>query len=190
MKPTEIFGLEAKASAWSGSDFKKILLVPMFFGLFLLIGCTSTPEKPASIKEPGNIHLAVIREALSLEGLPYQYGGNHPDQGFDCSGFVQYVFERHGVILPRTAKAMAEQLDFPLESEPEPGDLVFFNTSGKPFSHVGIYLGENRFIHAMNRRKGVQVSKMMTPYWQRRYLGARRALIFPPQESDTLEPEF
>ena len=117
----------------------------------------------------------LVMQALSLVGVRYRFGGNTPDGGLDCSGFVNYVFrEAEGKKLPRNAADMSKvgsQVD---AAELEPGDLVFFNTRKRPNSHVGIYLGEQRFIHAPSRGGGVEVVNMSDRYWRTRFNGARR----------------
>jgi cell wall-associated NlpC family hydrolase len=118
--------------------------------------------------------------ALSLTGTRYRYGGTTPAEGFDCSGFVRYVFGHFGVELPRSAREMAAALPKVDADERRPGDLVFFNTNGKPFSHVGIYLGNGRFVHATSSRtKLVMVSELSDSYWSKRLNGVRR----PPAEA-------
>lgn len=113
--------------------------------------------------------------ALAFKGTDYRYGGNTPETGMDCSGFVGYVFrEAFDVSLPRTS-AEIEQAGMPVEtSDLAPGDLVFFNTLGAPYSHVGIYLGNHRFIHAPRSGAQIRVENMRTLYWTRRFEGARR----------------
>lgn len=129
--------------------------------------------------EPGNDSPSseVALYAMSLADTPYRYGGNSRDDGFDCSGFVRYVFENSlGVSLPRTSAGMSG-LGAVLDGEElRPGDLVFFNTRKRPFSHVGIYLGEDRFVHAPGNGKGVMVVNMRERYWRTRYDGARRLI--------------
>lgn len=118
----------------------------------------------------------VFLYAASLIGTPYQMGGSSPATGLDCSGFVHQVFlQTLHIDLPRSAVAMRQQGE-PVETpDLRPGDLVFFNTLGRPFSHVGIYLGENRFIHASSNAVGsVTLSSLQEPYWSSRYNGARR----------------
>jgi hypothetical protein len=119
-----------------------------------------------------------LLKALSLVGTPYRYGGNDPERGLDCSGFVKHVYqETAGVRLPRNARDMSargEQID---KTDLKPGDLVFFNTRKQPFSHVGIYKGDGEFIHASSRReKSVTVSRIDSSYWATRFDGARRLL--------------
>ena len=113
--------------------------------------------------------------ALSLVGIEYRYGGETPDRGLDCSGLIRYVFqELTGVTLPRTAQELSRLGKRVTTRELEPGDLVFFNTRRFPNSHVGIYLGGDRFIHAPSRGGEVGVAMFSDRYWQKRYNGARR----------------
>ncbi|MPS49316.1 MAG: NlpC/P60 family protein [Methylobacillus sp.] len=117
----------------------------------------------------------VLLHALSLTGIKYTYGGKSPETGFDCSGFVRYVFQQStSMTLPHGAKAIS-QLGQPVPQEQlQPGDLVFFNTLRSAFSHVGIYLGNQKFIHAPSSGGGVQVVDMSENYWAKRFNGARR----------------
>lgn len=126
---------------------------------------------------PGYLDRAreLVVHALSLIGVRYKFGGNSPDSGLDCSGFVNYVFrETEGKQLPRDAVAMSKVGDKVDSSDLQPGDLVFFNTRRRPYSHVGIYVGEERFIHAPSRGREVEVVSMADRYWRTRYNGARR----------------
>ena len=118
--------------------------------------------------------------AVSLADTPYRYGGNSPENGFDCSGFVRYVFQKSlEWRLPRTSLEIS-RVGEPLEIEQlRPGDLVFFNTQQQPYSHVGIYVGEDRFVHAPKSGKSIAIVNMRENYWRSRYDGARR--ITPPR---------
>ncbi len=114
----------------------------------------------------------VIQTAMRFVGVPYVFGGNTPD-GFDCSGFTRYVFARGGVGLPRMADEQYG-LGHPVsKAQLRPGDLVFFTTYADGASHVGIYLGEGRFISATSSR-GVAIDRIADGYWGPRYIGARR----------------
>lgn len=116
--------------------------------------------------------------AVSLVGTPYRLGGSDPQQGLDCSGFVNHVFRQTaGLQLPRESQAIS-QVGLELDpAELQPGDLVFFNTLDRPFSHVGIYLGDNRFVHAASSRSGgVMLSSLSDSYWSLRFEGARRVM--------------
>lgn len=117
----------------------------------------------------------VLINALSLTGIQYKYGGNSPTTGFDCSGFVRYVFfNAANLTLPPTARAIAQIGKSVKKDELQPGDLVFFNTLKKAFSHVGIYIGDNKFIHAPSTGKSVQVDNLQNSYWASRFEGAQR----------------
>jgi cell wall-associated NlpC family hydrolase len=120
--------------------------------------------------------------AVSLVGSPYLVGGNSPETGLDCSGFVGHVFKQiTGLLLPRDSRAISDATQPLAPDELRPGDLVFFNTLNRTFSHVGIYLGEDRFVHASSSRTGlVMVSSLSERYWQERFDGARRVAAQPP----------
>jgi len=113
----------------------------------------------------------VTTVARSFLGYPYRYGGTGPDS-FDCSGYVKFVFQQLGIALPRTAAAQWSALS-PTEN-PHSGDLVFFSFSGEYIDHVGIYLGNDFFIHANSHKKAVTVEKLSAPWYQRVYRGARK----------------
>lgn len=117
----------------------------------------------------------VLINAFSLTGIQYKYGGNSPSTGFDCSGFVRYVFHNAAnLTLPPTARAISQIGKSVKKDELQPGDLVFFNTLKKAFSHVGIYIGDNKFIHAPSTGKTVRVESMQDGYWASRFEGAQR----------------
>lgn len=118
---------------------------------------------------------AALDRALDLIGIKYRRGGNTPESGFDCSGFVRHVFnEGVGLYLPRSAKEMSKAGDEVHKEELKPGDLVFFNTMRRTFSHVGIYLGDNLFVHSPRAGGKVRIEDLRDRYWTRRYNGARR----------------
>jgi cell wall-associated NlpC family hydrolase len=113
--------------------------------------------------------------ALGLIGVDYKFGGTNPERGLDCSGLVRYVFQQvTGVILPRTSQEISRLGEKIPVAELMPGDLVFFNTRRLQFSHVGIYLGEDRFIHAPRQGGEVEIVTLSKGYWQKRFDGARR----------------
>lgn len=125
--------------------------------------------------------------AVSLVGTPYRLGGNAPQQGLDCSGFVGHVFHQAlGLQLPRDSLAMSRFARPLAREELQPGDLVFFNTLNRAYSHVGIYLGDDRFVHASSSRSGgVMVSRLGDPYWRTRFDGAGRVVPdLPVQTAD------
>lgn len=167
----------------------------------LLVGCASTPPSriyapraavtpTPPVDEPrapvtltprafDEIAAARARElalhALSQVGTLYRYGGASPEAGFDCSGLVQYVFSRGASLaLPRDTRALST-VGAPVSADAlEPGDLVFFDTLDRPYSHVGIYLGDSRFIHAPKSGGHVELMDLRHRYWQTRFNGARR----------------
>jgi NlpC/P60 family len=113
--------------------------------------------------------------ALSLIGVDYRFGGNTPDQGLDCSGLIRYVFQQAtGLSLPRSAREQSRVGESVSKDKLQPGDLVFFNTRRFQFSHVGLYIGDNRFIHAPSSGGAVQVVNLDNAYWQKAFNGARR----------------
>lgn len=111
--------------------------------------------------------------ALSLRGAPYRNGGSTPE-GFDCSGFVQYVFGRHGLAMPRETREQFRVGRSVKRDDLAPGDLVFFSTVGPGASHVGIVIGGDQFVHAPSTRGVVRVERLSAEYWNRRFIGARR----------------
>jgi cell wall-associated NlpC family hydrolase len=120
----------------------------------------------------------LVITAMDFLGVPYRRGGQTQDEGFDCSGFTRYIFERSiGLVLPRKVdeQATAPGLRKVGRGDLQPGDLVFFNTLRRSFSHVGIYVGEGKFIHSPKSGAAVRVEDMNLAYWARRFTGARRA---------------
>ncbi len=120
----------------------------------------------------------LVMSAMNFLGVPYRRGGSSAEQGFDCSGFTRSVFENSlGLVLPRRADQQARQAGLlkVQKDDLRPGDLVFFNTLRRAFSHVGIYVGEGRFIHAPRAGAEVRIEDMRQAYWAKRFNGARRA---------------
>ena len=149
--------------------------------ILLLAGCASEPRRPEPPLEAGTPRAdaanAVLFRAIALVGTPYRYGGNTPDTGFDCSGLVGYVFrDAAGVVLPRTSGEMsglrAREVDL---RDLEAGDLVFF-AEGRRVSHVGIYVGEQRFVHAPNTGGTVRLDRLDAPYWNAHFVYGKRVL--------------
>jgi cell wall-associated NlpC family hydrolase len=117
----------------------------------------------------------VMLSAISLSGIKYKFGGLTPETGFDCSGFVRYVFQQAAnLTLPHGARALSQLGQTVTQDNLQPGDLVFFNTLKSSFSHVGIYLGNNRFIHSPSPGQSVSIMSMNDSYWSKRFNGARR----------------
>lgn len=131
-------------------------------------------------EEEGSKVQSLLKRALTLMGTPYRWGGNSPDSGFDCSGLVGYVFQTAlGIELPRVSREMAAKSDAELIKNREDlkqGDLVFFGLKGR-VNHVGIYVGEGRFLHSPSRGKDVRVDSLTTGYWGNRFLQARRVAL-------------
>ncbi len=152
-----------------------------------LMACSIKDHQAATAGLCLNCAEQALSTARAFTGLKYQRGGTNPNVGFDCSGFVQHVFASScGRQLPRSAR---EQFEFGAEiekSELQRGDLVFF--SSRSGWHVGIYTGNNEFIHSPNRRESIRVSSLETPYYKRMYKGARRITtdIAPNLASDTV----
>ncbi len=120
----------------------------------------------------------LVMSAMNFLGVRYRRGGNSAEHGFDCSGFTRYVFEHSiGLVLPRRADQQAHNAGLAAirRDELRPGDLVFFNTMRRAFSHVGIYVGEGKFIHSPRSGGEVRIEDMRQDYWATRFNGARRA---------------
>lgn len=146
----------------------------------LLPTATAVAEESALVRQVRDTASDLVLAAMHFIGVPYRRGGSSAEQGFDCSGFTRHVFEHSlGLVLPRRADEQARQAGLlqVMRDDIEPGDLVFFNTMRRAFSHVGIYIGEGRFIHAPRSGAEVRVEDMRQAYWTRRFNGARRAAL-------------
>jgi cell wall-associated NlpC family hydrolase len=135
----------------------------------------STSDPASGVRPPSGIPdgYAIAGTALALRGAPYRNGGSDPS-GFDCSGFIYYVFAQHGIRVPRT---VSQQFTTGLDvttSELRAGDLVFFSTEAPGASHVGMVIGGDEFVHAPSARGDVRVERISARYWSSRYVGARR----------------
>jgi cell wall-associated NlpC family hydrolase len=152
----------------------------LLLSLLLLSACASGPSPRAGHARPPDSVAAngVLIRAIGLVGTPYRYGGNSPEGGFDCSGLVQFVFrDSAGIRLPRsTRELVAMQAPAVGRGELQPGDLLFFSPGGGGASHIGIYVGEGRFVHAPSSGGTVRLDLLATPYWRSAYSGARRIL--------------
>ncbi len=162
------------------NNIKKLFLTPLrrrlwLLGLMLLLltSCGSPLYRAAA---GGNQEREkAVDVAQSLIGTPYRYGGDSPKKGFDCSGLVQYAYQQAGIELPRTTRQQYRRVQAIPSQFLRPGDLVFFTTEFNRFvSHVGIYLGDNRFIHAPSSSKQVSISNLNNPYWRRHFAAAGR----------------
>jgi hypothetical protein len=182
------------------SCFMRRLWLPLLIAV-LLAACSSAPQKVSrsgsSSSEnawrtrppgfPDFVDHSVGREEISIQamglvGIPYRWGGNTPDSGFDCSGLVKYVLARSASVdLPRTTAEMSTRGETIEPDEIAPGDLVFFNTTGRPHSHVGIYVGKLRFVNAPSTGGTVRLDYLTNPYWAKRFDGIRR--MAPPKRT-------
>ena len=136
----------------------------------LSIGCASTGAVPRPFPMPSG---SLVGTALQLRGAPYRNGGADP-AGFDCSGFTQYVFARHGLSLPRAVRDQFTTGTSVKPDEVEAGDLLFFTTTEPGASHVAIAVGADQFVHAPSSTGVVRVERLTARYWSTRFLGARR----------------
>ena len=136
----------------------------------------------------------LVVNAMGFLGVPYKRGGNTAESGFDCSGFVKAMYAQTiGLILPRKAEQQAAATQHIAKADLQPGDLVFFNTMRRAFSHVGIYIGEGKFIHSPKPGSEVRVEDMGMSYWKRRFDGARRvetSATGVPQVATFIEPKM
>jgi cell wall-associated NlpC family hydrolase len=138
-----------------------------------LVVCLGMPAAQAA--DAGDMTAEIAVQALALLGVPYRWGGNDPSHGLDCSGLVRHVFKSVGLAeLPRRSEEMRRFGAGVARADLRAGDLVFFNTLGHPFSHVAIYVGDGRFVHAPARNGQVRVDEIDDRYWRVRFSGARR----------------
>lgn len=147
------------------------------------------PGSENSVADGVSLPAEVIVRALTLMGITYRWGGNLPETGMDCSGFVRHVFhEAAGLMLPRKSEEMSRAAVSIGKEHLLPGDLVFFNTQRRGFSHVGIYLGDEKFVHAPAKGKSIRIDSMVDRYWVRRFDGARRVMgELPNQDPAALD---
>lgn len=155
-------------------------LLPATLAICAFSACAEE-QKPevevSALSRYTNATQEVILKGLQLVGINYRLGGNNEESGLDCSGFVRLVFkETIGMLLPRTAREMSEMGQQIENTALKPGDLVFFNTMRRTFSHVGIYIGDGYFLHAPRPGSEIRIESMQSGYWLQRYNGARRVL--------------
>ena len=119
----------------------------------------------------------LIATAKNFIGLPYRFGGTSPTSGFDCSGFMQYVYKQtYNISLPRTSGDMSRVGEKVSRDSLQPGDMVFFSHSGGRISHVGMYIGEGRFIHSPSTGKSISITALNSGYWADKFVTARRVI--------------
>ncbi len=165
---------------------RRIIILTLAIALLPLSAGAEDSSPPPDFAQPtqqyaqgilGQTQELALR-AMSFIGVRYKWGGDSPDTGFDCSGLIRYVYAQ---ITGQSLQGNAEEISRAGRSvdkpDLQPGDLVFFNTLRKPFSHVGIYMGESRFLHAPSRGGAVEIVDMTQRYWRSRYNGARRLPI-------------
>lgn len=150
-----------------------MLLLSLLLGLS---GCASPPQ--ANRQAANQLRLdqhpsPLVNTALSQLNRPYRYGGHSP-RGFDCSGLVYYAHLRNGISIPRTTRDQHRHALSVSLSELSPGDLLFFRETRRKPSHVGLYVGDGRFVHASTSQQAVKLSRLNDPYWQKHLLGAGR----------------
>jgi len=143
------------------------------FGLVLLAlgGCSSAPKQAGA-----DVGASAAGHALEMRGKPYRSGGNSP-RGFDCSGLVQYSYARANMRLPRSTEGQFANSRAVPRKDIRPGDLLFFHEEGKRNSHVAIYVGKNRFVHAPSSGKRVSTASLTDRYWSQSFAGARRPVL-------------
>ena len=162
---------------FTSSRFSLLQLLAVLLLAAALAGCASEPAYP--VRQPPTqadnslSHHPGARIAATQLGAPYRYGGASP-RGFDCSGLVYYSYRKAGIRVPRTTRAQLRNAHRVPPDKLQPGDLVFFRLGRGPVSHVGIYAGNNRFIHAPSSGKRVSSTTMNDPYWQARFIAAGR----------------
>lgn len=143
----------------------------------VLAGCSSAPAKPTHSSLPRSYSIYGERAAAYAQkmiGTHYRYGGNHPSKGFDCSGLIQYSYSLAGLKVPRNTKYQFRSTRYVPPNQLRRGDLLFFNQEGKRYSHVGIYIGDGKFVHAPSTGKRVRTSSLKNRYWKRSLASTRR----------------
>ena len=147
---------------------RQLLLLCAVLANLLPSAASARTDREAAVRE------GPISHALRALGTRYRYGGASPETGFDCSGLIAHVFEQAGLAVPRTARAQSRVGTPVKRANLAPGDLVFYNTRNAPYSHVGMYVGNGRFVHAPRSGAKVRIERLDTPYWRARFNGARR----------------
>jgi len=144
---------------------KKKPILSIIIILIFFISCASLKESAQNKRE------VIVRYAKNFLNKKYRYGVQDPRYGFDCSGLVQYAYKEAGINIPRTAKEQYARSKKINKNELELGDLVFFSIENNEISHVGIYVGNNKFIHSPSSGKNVRIDELSNPYWEKVYAG-------------------
>ena len=134
----------------------------------LLTGCSSAPQKSYQLKPHGQ-HSKILKIAKKQLGKPYRYGGRSPKTGFDCSGLVQYSYKMAGILVPRTTQQLYNAARPVKRKHLQAGDLVFFRIDRGKISHVGLYIGNSKFIHAPSSGKQVNIASLNNHYWRKHF---------------------
>lgn len=147
-----------------------VAIVPLLFA-----ACSSSPAPSRSYNYAYSIYgERAAAYAQKMIGARYHFGGNHPNEGFDCSGLVQYSYNLAGLDVPRNTKYQFRTTRYVPSNQLKRGDLLFFNQQGKRYSHVGIYIGNGKFVHAPSTGKRVRISSLKNRYWRRNLASTRR----------------
>ncbi|GGZ96527.1 NlpC/P60 family protein [Ignatzschineria ureiclastica] len=158
---------------YSHSNLKAKVTKPMMivalclFSALSLSNMAMADHRRNTFSDFSSIKNAAISYAKEQLGTPYLFGGKQPGRGFDCSGLIQYAYQKVGIQIPRDTRSQYQFL--PKTATPEPGDLVFFKIRGNRISHAGIYIGDNKMIHAPSSGKRVEITRLDTPYWQKHF---------------------
>jgi cell wall-associated NlpC family hydrolase len=162
-----------KRASWHLTSLGNILASAAL--LAALVGCASAPSAPAAAAGRASPRQAAeaTEAAISMVGTPYRYGGDTP-AGFDCSGLVSYSYRQAGILVSRETRSLRGQSMLVRTADLRRGDLLFFDQEGKKFSHVGVYLGDGRFVHAPSSGGRVRIDRLDAQYWQRHFVEARR----------------
>jgi len=140
---------------------------------FLQFGCSSQPIYKKSIHHKASPY-KITKIALQQVGIPYRYGGTNPKAGFDCSGLVNYSYKKAGILVPRTTRQLYKASNPVKRKQLKRGDMVFFKINRRKISHVGLYLGNGRFVHAPSSGKKVNISNINDRYWRYRFVRGGR----------------
>lgn len=144
-----------------------MILALSLLSAFTLSNMAMADHRRNTFSDFSSIKNAAISYAKEQVGTPYLFGGTQPGRGFDCSGLIQYAYQKVGIKIPRDTRSQYQFL--PKTATPEPGDLVFFKIKGNRISHAGIYIGDNKMIHAPRPGKRVEITRFDTPYWQKHF---------------------